>query len=368
MEIQSTGALQSPQDYRYVNLEHLAGATVMPNVYHIDYSKIPDLNQRRIGACTAHAGSYVRMARLQRKTGSMAVISPRFTYAMSKAMDGVRPLSNQGTYPVMPFKIGKNYGFATEAVLPNDTTLSFDEYIYNREVTKIPQAVYDDAKKYKINGYVQVGQFNNVTEQDLKKAIIHSEDGVNISMPVGDEWWTAVDGRTSWLAKDIIPIRKPIKVVSGHDIVATGYEMENGRCKIFFRNEWGITWGNQDNGWFYLDQHKLTEAWMIATVPEPIKKIIHQLPKKEHFAYHWNRILRIGDSGIDVQFLQIALKIIGVFPFIEPVTEYYGHITATSVMAFQRMYNVASESEIVAAQGGMGPKTKATLNNLFKQI
>ena len=363
-----TGALQSPEDYRYVNLGHLAGAifTSLPDTYHIDYSKVPDLNQRKIGACTAHAASEIRMHRRLRKAGSTPVFSPRFVYALSKGLDGVLPLSNQGTYPVMPLKMGVKYGFATTNTIDNNTLLSFDEYVYNRDVTKIPQEAYQEARKYKIPGYVQVGQFKNITEQELKTAIIKSDDGVNITMPVGKEWWTSADGRISWNAKDILPIRHPIKVLSGHDITATGYEMENGRCKIFFRNEWGHLWANDDNGWFYLDQHTLSEAWMITTVPKHILKVVKSLPKKEHFAYHWDRILFSGMTGIDVQFLQIALKILKVFPFEQPVTEYYGPITQSAVTKFQTEYGVASPQEILAARGAMGPKTKAVLNNLFK--
>ena len=57
MQNMGTGALQSPYDYRYINLEHIAGAipATLPDNYHIDYSQVPDINQRKIGACTAHA-------------------------------------------------------------------------------------------------------------------------------------------------------------------------------------------------------------------------------------------------------------------------------------------------------------------------
>ena len=93
MQSVGTGSLQSPPDYRYVNVEHLAGApgdaSSFPSSFHIDYSKIPDLYQRKIGACTAHAAAELGMHRNLRATGQIARISPRFLYTLSKINDGI---------------------------------------------------------------------------------------------------------------------------------------------------------------------------------------------------------------------------------------------------------------------------------------
>lgn len=364
------GAIKSPDDYRYVNVLHLAGApaeaATMPPSFHIDYSQVPDLYQRKIGACTCHSGAEIRMHRGIRLTGSLTRYSPRFSYTLAKIEDGL-PADEQGTYVNLKFKIGVKYGFATEEVVPNDTTLPFSEYIYFRDVRNMPAAAFENAAEHRIPGYAQVGSFNNVSEAQLKQAIMRAEDGVSICMRTGKEWYTAKDGRISWAAADILPIRKCIVPESGHDVVATGWETEEGtgRCKIFFRNHWSLAWANNDTGWFYLDEHPLNEAWIISEIPDPLLAIIKSLPAQKDFTHTWATDIAPGAQNPDVRALQIALKIVGTFPYPQPVTDYFGNITKAAVMAFQSQYKVASPAEIAAANGKLGPKSRTVLNTLF---
>ena len=364
-----TGALKSPNDYRYIKVEHIAGAipAEFPASFHIDYSEVPDLNQRKIGACTNHAATEIMMKRLARISGTSPLLSPRFIYTLCKIEDGIVDSEEQGTFPVMPFKIGVKYGWATDTTIPNDTTLDFASYIYGRDIKKMPSLAFEEARQNKIPGYAQVGSFNNITEADIKQGLIHGLDGIKLCLPVGSEWYTAVDGHSSWDSKDILPIRKNKVTISGHDIVLTGWdtEEETGRCKILFRNHWGTNWADKDTGWFYLDDHKMTEAWIVSEIPDPLLAIIKSLPSQKDFTYSWEQNVKVGTRGDDVKNLQIALKIIGTFPFNQPVTDYFGNITKGAVQAFQREYKVASEADIVSANGMLGPKTREVLNKLF---
>lgn len=371
MQTMGRGHVPTQPDYRFVNLEHLAGAAPdvpsFPASYHIDYSQVPDLFQRKIGACTNHAFAEIAMHRQLRTLGAVRGASPRFTYTLSKIEDKIADTTQQGTYPVMPFKIAVKYGVATEATVPNDTTLDFDSYIYHRSVANMPQAAFTEADGFRIPGYAQVGAFNNVTESQLKQAVMHAQDGVSICMQVGKEWYTSATGIVSWASKDILPIRKVVDPESGHDVTVTGWATEDGtgRCKIFFRNHWSLQWADGDNGWFYLDQHTISEAWIVAEIPDPLLAIIKSLPSQQDFHYTFGLDLPVGATGVDVQNLQIALKILGVFPFPQPVSTYYGNITKAAVMAFQNQYGVASPAEIAAAGGKLGPKTRAALNKIF---
>jgi len=268
--LHGTGALESPEDYRYVNVEHLAGAApqAFPANFHIDYSGVPSVNQRKIGACTNHASAEIVMLRFLGKSGQAPLVSPRFSYALCKIEDGLLDKNEQGTFPVMPFKIGVKYGYATQATIPNDTTLEWNEYIFNRDIKGMPKAAFEEADQFKIPGYAQVGSFKNITEADLKHGITNGLDGVKTCLDFDSAWYTAKDGRSSWAKADIIPIRKLVKRTSGHDITVTGWETEEGtgRCKIFFRNHWGKAWasttGNPngtkpedmdgDDGWLFV--------------------------------------------------------------------------------------------------------------------
>jgi hypothetical protein len=68
----------------------------------------------------------------------------------------------------------------------------------------------------------------------------------------------------------------------------------------------------------------------------------------------------------DVIKLQDILKYEKMFPSNVDSTGYYGAVTATAVLAFQRKYAVASEAELNALQGKIcGPATIAKLNQLY---
>ena len=379
------GALRTPPDYRQVTLEHISGAAPAPTLtsIHIDDSKLPDFFQRTIGACQNHAYAEILTHREQRlNPNTTFVASPRFTYTMSKIEDGVG-IENQGTYAVQPFKEGVKYGCCSEATLANDTTLPYLAYIFNGSVQGVPQACFTEADLHRIPGYVQVGSEDNVTAAQLVQALQDpdGQDGIAIMMALGAEWYTDANGNGSWAKGKIIPIRKVVTAIDDHIVRCNGIEQEagTGRWKVFFRNHWSKNWastsgiegGTQpqdldgDIGWFYLDQHVIVEAWIVREIPDALLAIIKSLPNQKDFSHVWSTNLNVGATGADVQALQIALKIAGTFPFNQPVTTYYGQITATAVMAFQTKYAVASAASILAAGGNMGEMTRAALNKMF---
>lgn len=385
MQSMGHGAITSPEDYRQIKVEHIAGVapatSAYPASFHIDFSKVPDMYQRQIGACTAHAFAEIYTHRQIRLGKTNFVASPRFIYALSKMGDAITDHTEQGTYVNMPFKVAVKFGVASQSNIPNDTTLSFGAYIYDRVVAHIPQSAFTEADANRIPGYVQVGSFNSISQAQLQQGLVVSQDGVSICMPIGAEFWTSASGKVSWRKADVLPIRKVVTPVSGHDIVGTGWEIESGtgRMKVYFRNHWSKAWastsGNSagtqpqdtdgDDGWFYFDQHVLSEAYIITEIPDALLDIVRSLPSKENFNFNWGVDMNVGSTGVDVQALQIALKIVGTFPFNQPVTTYFGSITAKAVMDFQTQYGIADAATIAAAHGRCGQATRAALNKIF---
>lgn len=83
--------------------------------------------------------------------------------------------------------------------------------------------------------------------------------------------------------------------------------------------------------------------------------------------YVFNTDLFYGQKNSnDVKNLQKALKYLDLFPYtIVETGNYYG-VTANSVLAFQKKYNVASFWELLFLKGRkVGPKTRAKLNQIF---
>lgn len=376
----ASGTIRSKNDYRYINIEHILGSAAAqpsyPANFSIDYSAIPDLYQRKIGACTNYAFAEIMMRRELRLKGQILPISPRFLYSLCKMEDGVPPIAgvpNQATFCNQPFKTAVKYGCATEATVQSDSTVSYDAYVFSGDVNNIPKSAFTEADGIRIPGYVQVGAFDSVSAAQLMQGIIASKDGVAICLAIGTEWYTSqygavvLKGQGSWNAADIIPIAKCAKELSGHVVTAFAYETEatTHRIKIFFRNHWSTAWADADTGWFYLDEHPITEAWIITEIPDPLLAIVKSLPSAADFSYSWGKPMNFGDTNQDVLNLQIALKIAGTFPFNQPVTQYFGNMTRQAVMAYQTKHNVASAESIASANGSVGPNTLKALNIMF---
>jgi hypothetical protein len=382
------GAKRTPIDYRQINLSHIVGPAPVPaptTSIHIDFSKVPDMFQREIGACTCHAFAEIYTHRQQRLAPSTAyVASPRFLYTTCRMDDGNGVAAGDiGTFCVQPFKEAVKWGVASQATVVNDTTLPYLAYVYEGIAANVPQAAFTEADKFRIPGYVQVGAHDNVTEANIIQALQMPDgaDGITICLPVGAEWYTTPAGVDSWKMADIIPIRKVVTAIDGHQVACIGIDQEaaTGRWKVYFRNHWSLNWAstsgieggtqpadiNGDIGWLYLDQHTLTEAWMISEIPDALLAIVKSLPAQADFSHLWSVDLKPGATGPDVQALQIALKITGDFPFLQPVTTYFGPITVAAVQSFQKHYNVANAATIAAAGGEIGPATRGVLNKMF---
>ncbi len=76
--------------------------------------------------------------------------------------------------------------------------------------------------------------------------------------------------------------------------------------------------------------------------------------------------MRFGQSSNDIKALQDILKYEGMFPTNVASSGYYGSVTASGVIQFQKKYKVDSDA-IIDSLGGksVGPQTRAKLNQLY---
>lgn len=74
----------------------------------------------------------------------------------------------------------------------------------------------------------------------------------------------------------------------------------------------------------------------------------------------WTRSMQFGSRGYDVYLLQKALVLQGFLPHDHQPTEFYGTLTQFAVAHFQRLTGISP------ALGFFGPKTRATLNAIYK--
>lgn len=137
-----------------------------------------------------------------------------------------------------------------------------------------------------------------------------------------------------------------------HWVYAYKAYMKNGKKTIRFINSWGTSVG--DNGHQEVSENYFTSvygiymAWSITA-----KDVV--IPR-----YIFTKAIKFGDKSTDVTYLQKRLLEEG---YNQPITGYYGKVTAKNVLAYQRKYKIASEGELSYLAGRrVGAKTIITLN------
>ena len=357
-----TGALKSPEDYRNVDLASvMAPPATFPDSYFVDVTRLPTWNQRLLGACVGHAaGKYAQKAE-ETESGQIKPMSARFLYAISKAIDG---WSGEGTYPSLMIKQWKKYGCATEDTCPNNTTLQHETYCYDRNINNIPKAAFDEAKQYAIKSYA----FPQLTEDGLKNAIINA-NGCLLLMQVDKNWWTDKNGKRSFKAEDILPLRPPVNP-TGHELYLYGWDTIDGRVRFWIFNSFGKEWGINGVGNFFFDEYKkyLSEAITAVDLPNDWIQHLNDLPKPGTFKHNFKTPIKYGMRGEEVKALQMALYIDGELKVDPAIFGNFLNLTAAALKAFQLKYKVATPAEIEAINGrSCGPLTRAVLNTLFNK-
>lgn len=341
------GGLSSPFDYRdsiaaTAVAETLAGAK-LPATQATQLAT--PMMQAQQPACVSHSAADQLKLFWFRKTGEWVDFSPRFLDTLVKRIDG-QDRATGGTYPRMVFKLMAQYGCATEATLPNDTSLPVLEY---RDDALLTPTVFAEAAKYKTPGYVQIP-----LDFQSTRAAIFLYGAVSTLFEIGDEFWLP-----SWADKDIDPLRTPASIVGGHQISPCGWEDASLNT---VQNEWSTAWANGGRNRYNPTTWApyIREQWAIAEIPPDVADFLKNLPSPANFHYQWNTNLIYGMQSEDVKFAQIALMILG---FLAPVEASdlgsYGPKTAAAVGKYQQAH------KIMPAPNSVGPLTRAALNTQF---
>lgn len=129
--------------------------------------------------------------------------------------------------------------------------------------------------------------------------------------------------------------------------------IRNGKKVFGFKNSWGKDVG--ENGWQYIDESYLPYIWCAWSV-------VYRKDTKPRFSFV--NQLSFGQSSSDVVKLQDILRYEGVFNNVS--TGYYGPLTASAVLAFQKKYNIAPIPDLEKLAGrNVGPLTIKKLNEIY---
>lgn len=225
-----TGALKSPLDLRQIKTSTIekdgmiAKAKVYPVEYKTDLSSIPVLDQGKQVSCTAYAMGTMKEFYDMNDTGTHTPYSRRSLYADCKQTDGIPNID--GTYPTHTMKRLRSRGINKADTILDDITLGRAEY----NGVKFTDSINAEAQEAIIKAYLQVSP---LTFQTLKNAI-YDYGLVAILIELDNEFFKYRGGA-------LVP---PKEIVSGHEMVAYGYDEKF----IYFRNSHGTTWGLSGDG------------------------------------------------------------------------------------------------------------------------
>lgn len=326
MDIPALGARERTPDPRDFPLGAVTPSDSIPTVFMQDWSKIDVDMQAKIPACGSHAGSFLKNVQETIESGQVQRKSPRYLWDKIKLIDGFA--LEDGTDMLSIFKTLKSVGVCDLSLLPNDTSLSLEEYS-NASITP---AMDENAKEALIGNY---GFTFYPTMQDIKAAI-YKHKAILMLIRVGKEFWTSPSGVVSWAEADILPLRPPQTAEGGHFVVAYAYD-EN---RIYFRNSWSKAWGRNGDGYF--EANYLPFVVEIGTA--------FDVPKGR-----FNKDLYYKMANTDVYALQSFLVKNGFGNFTP--TGFFGDKTLAAVKLFQAKYGIQTT-------GYVGVLTRAKLNTL----
>lgn len=264
------GAVQSPVDHRDFTQERVNGlAGAAPATHATSNQGAPLINfpifyQGKTPACVAHstAWAYIYKYWLTNKQQYPTLLSPRFLYALCKANDGVPNV--EGTYPRTAVNMLQKYGISPDSDYTNDVTLPLSTY---QSTSLITPTAYTAAKPISGDTYISVA-----LDVDSIKAAIDQYGSVLMCLSLDGQWWSAPNGTASWAADDVLPVRPPATIVSGHQVCIYGYDEKY----LYFANSFGTAWGVNGYGWLDPTAYKpwFKECWAITELtPEVIQAL-----------------------------------------------------------------------------------------------
>lgn len=327
-------------DYKHGELA-MASSIVLQAKPESDWRKYPIRNQKQTGSCVAHAVVKAMGINNYLEEGKFLELSPRYIYAN-------RPNQGEGMYGLDAMKLACNIGAPLEIQVP----------FVNSETG---MSNIDDATEYDKQSALIVKEKNFIFFDDIydidtiAKYIETSQKGIVLFFRFNSSEWNTVP-----------KIKDGVTANSYHAVCGTNGILYNGDTAIVVEDSWGISFGFSGRRiitreWFEKGRctfasyfMNLNNNWRDSGIV--IDKPIHQ----------FNINMMVGDNSSEVKALQECLASISMFPQDQTCTGYYGGITASAVLEFQRKF-IGSTTEIESLKGTRcGPQTRTALNNIFK--
>ena len=251
-------------DQRNFLLESVQPPAPFPVSFKTDLSALPIMMQDQIPDCVENAVIEVKKFHDFKNKGMLYDLSRRSLAIPTVAADG-SPFSD-GTSLQVALNVAHNKGIAESSYCADNHNLTPEQFI----ATPLTSQAVANALMHRITSYV----FLKDTSANGLKNAIYQNGLVIVGMHIDENWWTALNGNTSWAAKDLLPLRPPAAnstTASGHCIVLYGYD----ETYFYLVNWWSSSWCasvtpggdlEMDGGYGYFAANDLPTIWEAATI------------------------------------------------------------------------------------------------------
>lgn len=357
----SFGAVPSIDDPRTISSASVAMATAMvaetqaAGKVPLDYEHVDDLcSQKSLGICTMCG---VRIA-AEHHFHDGVRLDEYWGYLIGKTLYD-DPLFGhfEGSSAFTMLKAANKVGIPEQEFckqFPLKTDGSYEEFIQsfqNGYHGEIPQAILDNAAKHKIAGYARVfpDAFSGgaPSQSGMMTNILAGRVLVG-RFAVGKNLYRDKNGKSTRKAKDLLPLRAPEPVESGH-IMDINEFWKSGK-EFGGPNSWSRTWcpdnKKQEPGYYWFEFKTqipyFTEAWVI-------------LDREDKYIFM--KDLTVGSTGPDVVALQkflVKKELMTMPPGVS--YGYFGNITRDAVARYQKLHGIKPTA------GYFGPITRKHIN------
>lgn len=297
--------------------------------------KFPIFNQDGSGSCVAQSIAKMMGIMYQEENGDYVHFSATHVYQRRAN----KPQA--GMAWVDAFNIARK-GVTLEELVPSQNMN--DEKMDTTEIAEYKEKV---GEVFKIGGYLQLP----TGDIDAVASVIQTTGkGVMVWVYGTFKEWVRDEPQ---ILESVSLRGAPVR----HSVVATDFMIHKGKKCLVVEDSWG---GNTGVGGRRIISEDFFKARnYFAGYAMNFKFEEDDTPLR----YNFTKTMKFGETSPQISTMQLILKKEGLFPVNIQATGYYGAITAKAVLAFQRKYNVASESEINQLQGRVvGPKTLKALN------
>jgi len=323
------------KDYKY---EEIASASplVWKEKTPSEWISYPIRNQGKAGTCVGFSSAKHSSINNKAETNEWMELSPISVYLNRKNQD------SKGMWLQDSGDILCSKGICEDSLMPSDNLTEAQA----NDHSKITPETEKNALLYKGKSYYFIG-----ADIDKIAQAIEDKGSVMLTFCSNYEEYTSVPkylgGTATWC----------------HCVAAVDYIMYEGKKALIIEDSWGRG-GTQFGGRRIFKEDFLKARMTGCMVIIDHKPVIIEKPKHtftETLFYSMR-------NDHDVEMLQKILQYEGFFPSDYDATGNYFEVTRKGVLAFQRKYKVASESELNQLNGRrVGPKTIKKLNELYEK-